>query len=127
MDLFTGAIAGGCVGLHNIVAMALGIAAGILPLAARVETEPTTSSKRTATATPSNAPPFIDGMAPAPPGTNAKTGSSSGTAIRLPQKKWDYPFAGPGGEVLSSDTTLEHYALGSVHLHPQQNRRCSFR
>jgi hypothetical protein len=30
MALFTGAIAGGCVGLHGIVGMALGIAAGII-------------------------------------------------------------------------------------------------
>jgi hypothetical protein len=29
--LFTGAIAGGCVGLHGIVGMAIGIAAGIVP------------------------------------------------------------------------------------------------
>jgi hypothetical protein len=32
MALFTGAIAGGCVGLHGIVGMALGIAAGIVPM-----------------------------------------------------------------------------------------------
>ena len=31
MALFTGAIAGGCVGLHGIVGMALGIAAGTVP------------------------------------------------------------------------------------------------
>jgi uncharacterized membrane protein len=29
--VFTGAIAGGCVGLHGIVGMALGIAAGTVP------------------------------------------------------------------------------------------------
>jgi hypothetical protein len=32
MALFTGAIAGGCVGLHGIVGMALGIADGIVPI-----------------------------------------------------------------------------------------------
>ncbi len=32
MALFTGAIAGGCVGLHGIVGMGLGIAAGITPM-----------------------------------------------------------------------------------------------
>jgi hypothetical protein len=32
MALFTGAIAGSCVGLHGIVGMALGIAAGIVPM-----------------------------------------------------------------------------------------------
>ena len=32
MALFTGAIAGGCVGLHGIVGMALGIAVGIVPM-----------------------------------------------------------------------------------------------
>lgn len=32
MALFTGAIAGGCVGLHGIAGMALGIAVGIVPM-----------------------------------------------------------------------------------------------
>jgi hypothetical protein len=32
MALFTGAIAGVCVGLHGVVGMALGIAAGIVPM-----------------------------------------------------------------------------------------------
>jgi hypothetical protein len=32
MALFTDAIAGGCVGLHGIVGMAFGIAAGIVPM-----------------------------------------------------------------------------------------------
>jgi hypothetical protein len=32
MAMFTGAIAGGYVGLHGIVGMALGIAAGIVPM-----------------------------------------------------------------------------------------------
>jgi hypothetical protein len=32
MALFTGAIAGGCVGLHGIMGMALGIAVGIVPM-----------------------------------------------------------------------------------------------
>jgi hypothetical protein len=32
MVLFTGAIAGGCVGLHGIDGMALGIAAGSVPM-----------------------------------------------------------------------------------------------
>ncbi len=32
MALFTGAIAGGCVGLHGIVGMALGIAVGFVPM-----------------------------------------------------------------------------------------------
>ena len=32
MALFNGAIAGDCVGLHGIVGMGLGIAAGIVPM-----------------------------------------------------------------------------------------------
>jgi hypothetical protein len=32
MALFTGAIAGGCVGIHGIVGMGRGIAAGIVPM-----------------------------------------------------------------------------------------------
>jgi hypothetical protein len=32
MALFTRAIAGGCVGLHGIVGMGLGIAAGVVPM-----------------------------------------------------------------------------------------------
>ena len=32
MALFTDAIAGGCVGLHSIAGMGLGIAAGIVPM-----------------------------------------------------------------------------------------------